>query len=71
MEPTQITPYTKTLHQITEDNSQTNREVNSGQKVSDNNIPFHKNTEENSEGSGAHIRIRYGRIVRKPDRLMY
>ena len=31
-----------------EDNSQTNRKVNNGQKISDDNIPFHKNTEENS-----------------------
>ena len=54
-----------------EDNSQTNSEVNNGQKVSDNYMPFHKNAKENTEGSDAHIRTRYGRIVRKPDRLMY
>ena len=54
-----------------EDINQTKREVNNKQKVSDNNIPFHKNTKKNSEGSDVNIRIRYGRIVRKPNRLMY
>ena len=54
-----------------EDNSQTNREVNNGQKVSGNNMPFHKNAKENSQESDTHIRTRYGRKVRKPDRLTY
>ena len=54
-----------------EDSSQTNKEVNKGQKVSDKNRPFHKNTEENSQGSDKHIRTRYGRMVRKPDRPTY
>ena len=64
-------PYENITPNNREDNSQTNREVNNGQKVSDNNISFHKNAKESSEGSDAHIRMRYGRIVRKPDRLMY
>ena len=54
-----------------EDSSQTNREVNNGQKVSGNNIPFHKNAEENSQGSDMHIRTRYGKIVRKQDNLIH
>ena len=29
----------------TDDSIQTNREVNNGQKVSDNNVPFYKNAE--------------------------
>ena len=33
-----------------EDISQTNREVNNGQKVSVNNVPFLKNAEMNSQG---------------------
>ena len=40
MESTQITPYTKTPKNR-EEYSQTNKEVNNGQKVSDNNMPFH------------------------------
>ena len=54
-----------------EDSSQTKREINNGQKVSGNNMPFHINTEENSQGIERHIRTKYGRIVRKPDRLLY
>ena len=54
-----------------EDSIQTNNEVNNGQKVSGNNMSLHKNTEENSQGSDPHIRTRYGRVVRKPDRLTY
>ena len=45
------------------DISQTNKEVNNGLKVSVNNMPCKKNTEENSQGNDAHIRTRYGRKV--------
>ena len=54
-----------------DDSSQTNKAVNNGQKVSGNHVPFHKNAVGNSQGSGSHIRTRYGRKVRKPDRLIY
>ena len=64
MEPTQITHYTKSMTtKNREDSSQTNKEVNSGQNFGDNNVPFHKNTMENGQGSDTHIRTRYGRIV--------
>ena len=46
-----------------DDISQTNREVNNGQKISINNMPFNRNVEKNSWGSDTHIRKRYGRIV--------
>ena len=46
-----------------EDICQTNRELNSGQKVSVNKVPLHKNAEKNSQGSDTHIRTKYGRIV--------
>ena len=46
-----------------DDISQRNWEVNNGQKVSINNMPFNRNIEENSQGGDAHIRTRYGRIV--------
>ena len=62
----------KSMTTNNEDNiSQTNREVNNGQKVSVNSMPFNRNAEENTEGSDAHIRTRYGRIVWKWDRLTY
>ena len=54
-----------------EEYSQPNGKVNNGQKVSSNDMPFHKNAKVNSEGSDVHIKTRCGRIVRKPDRLMY
>ena len=54
-----------------DDISQTDREVNNGQKVSVNSVPFSRNIAENSQGSVAHIRTRYGRIVQKPDRQTY
>ena len=54
-----------------DDISQTNREVNNGQKVSVNSMPFNRNIEKNSQGSDTHIRTRYGRIVQKQDRLTY
>ena len=37
-----------------QDNSQTNKVVNNGQKVSDNIMPFHKNVEGNSGASDSH-----------------
>ena len=46
-----------------DDISQTNWEVNSGQKVSVHSMLFNRNVEESSEGSDAHIRTRYGRII--------
>ena len=54
-----------------DDISQTNREVNNVQKVSVNSMPFKVNIEEKSQRSDAHIRTRYERIGRKPDRLAY
>ena len=54
-----------------QNSSKTNREVNNRQKVRGNNMPFHKNGVENSQVSDTHMRTRYGRIVRKSDRLMY
>ena len=46
-----------------DDIRQTNREVNNGQKVCVNSMPFTRNIEENSQQSDAHNRTRYGRII--------
>ena len=51
-----------------DDISPANREVNNRQEASVNNVPFNRNVED-SQGSDAHSRTRYGRIVQKPDRL--
>ena len=46
-----------------DDISKMNMEVNNGLKVSVNSMPCNRNIEENSQGSDAHIKIRYGRIA--------
>ena len=51
--------------------SQMNRMVNNEQKVSVNSMPFSRNVQEPSQGSDAHSRTRYGRMMWKPDRLTY
>ena len=64
-------PYKYTLHKNLKTNnrddiSQTKRNVNNRQRVNGNSVPFIRNIEETSQGSYAHIRTRYGRIVWKP-----
>ena len=56
MELTQITCYTKAWQQTNERTVAKNREVNNGQKVSGNNMPFHKNADENGQVSDMQVR---------------
>ena len=51
--------------------SQTNGKVNNGQKDSVNSMPLNRNVEEPSQESDAHTRTKYGKIIQKPDRLIY
>ena len=50
LESQHILTYTPKTNKWNTLKMETNMEVNNGQKVSDNNVSFHKNTTENSEG---------------------
>ena len=48
-----------------------NREVNKEQEISDKRVLLNRDSEDKSKDSDGFIRTRYGRIMRKPDRLAY
>ena len=53
------------------DSMQINKEVNSKQVISDKRVPVNRDSDDKSKGSDSCIRTRYGRIIRKPNRLAY
>ena len=54
-----------------EDITQINREVNREQATGNNRVLLNRNSEEKSLDHDGYRRTRYGRIIRKPDRLTY
>ena len=53
------------------DSSQINKEVNSEQVFSDKRVMVKRDSDDKSKDSDSCIRKRFGRIIRKPDRLAY
>ena len=45
-----------------------NKEVNNKQVISNKGVPVNRDEDKSNESDGC-IRTRYGRIIRKPDRL--
>ena len=54
-----------------EDITKINREVNKEQAISDKRVPLNTESKDKSKDSDSYIRTRFGRIIRKPDRLAY
>ena len=53
------------------DSKQINKEMNSEQVISDNRVLVNRDGDDKSKDSDDCMRTRYGRIIRKPDRLAY
>ena len=53
------------------DSRQINREANNEQMISDKRVLVNIDSDEKTMESDGCIRTRYGRIIRKPDRLAY
>ena len=51
------------------DNNQINKEENSEQRISEKGVLVNRSGDHKSKDGDACIRIRFGRIIRKPDRL--
>ena len=53
------------------DSMQINREVNNAQVISDKRVLVNRDKEDKTKDSDSCIRTRYGRTIRKSDRLVY
>ena len=53
------------------DNSQRNKEENSGQRICENVVSVNRNIDHKSKDSDGSVRKRSGRTIRKPDKLAY
>ena len=72
MDHTQINPTHECRKQRNEaDSNQINKEMNSEQVISDKRVLVNRDGEDKSKNNDGCIIMRFGRIIRKPDRLAY
>ena len=53
------------------DSYQINKEANSEQVISDKRVMVNRDSDDKSMDSDGCIRVKFGRVIRNPDRLAY